>query len=771
MTCCTGTIVADYALSQPDTERIALLDDLAANGRLLPDGHTVYILSAPAIHCGNCISTIERQIGAMDGVKAVRANLSLKRISLTLEPGTAPENGKYLADIVESLAGMGFMPQSLTKEETGYADPELKRLIKALAVAGFATSNIMLLSVPVWNGADGATKALFHFISALIAIPSVAYAGMPFFTSAFSALRHRRMNMDVPISLGVMLATFMSMYESFYGGGHAYFDAAVSLLFFLLIGRTLDHMMRVKARTAATNLVRIAAKGGFVVQDDGSLLYLALEGLKPGMRIRVAAGERIPVDGHVIAGQSDVDRALVTGESAPVAIASGTAVEAGILNLTGSIDIVASREARDSFLAEMTRMMTTAEQGRSHYVRVADRMAKIYAPAVHILSLASFLGWMLLSGGDWHQSVTVAISVLIITCPCALGLAVPVAHIITAGRLFSAGILMKDGSALERMSTITDVFFDKTGTLTSGRPIVTDTTIPTGAPASWAKSLALHSTHPASKALANYFSDLPQTRLSELRETAGAGVEAEINGQKIRLGRMDWVAEIAAGSIKDGLAEGVAFAVEGGPIYTTLLSENTREDAGWAVETMERRNIACTMVSGDGEAPVTRIAARLGFKNFSFNMRPGDKVQAIKTAIAAGKNVLMVGDGLNDAPALAAATVSMAPSTASDVGRATADFVFTRGSLAACIHANDLALATGRIVRQNFGLAIAYNIIAVPLAMAGQLNPLFAAIAMSTSSIIVVGNSMRLYLLKLRSPAVIEAGALRPAPHVKPVAA
>ncbi|MGL4405122.1 MAG: heavy metal translocating P-type ATPase, partial [Notoacmeibacter sp.] len=389
MTCCSSPIVVDFALSQPSAERLALIADLKATARQKADGSAVYILSAPAIHCGNCITTIERKISKMAGVLAVRANLSLKRISMTLQDADAP-----LEEIVETLIQMGFVPQSLTKEEIGGSDLELKRLIRSVAVAGFATANIMLMSVPVWNGADGSTKELFHFISALIAVPSVAYAGMPFFGSAALALSKRRMNMDVPISLGVTLATVMSLYESFFGGGHAYFDAAVSLLFFLLIGRTLDHMMRVKARAAATNLVKLSAKGGFVVGADGTLTYLPLEGLSPGMRIRVAAGERFPVDGTVMTGQSDVDRALVSGESEPVRVVKGVSIEAGTLNLTGAIDIVATRAARDSFLAEMTRMMTDAEQGRSTYVRIADRMAKIYAPAVHVLSLASFIGWM-----------------------------------------------------------------------------------------------------------------------------------------------------------------------------------------------------------------------------------------------------------------------------------------------------------------------------------------------------------------------------------------
>jgi P-type Cu2+ transporter len=262
MTCCAGPIVADIAIAHQSSDRIALLKELRSKAHTLSDGNSALLIATPSIHCGNCISTIESQIHKLPGIKNVRANLSLKRASLVFD-------GSYrvLAATIEKLEELGFPTQSLSSEAAEKSDPQFTILVRALAVSGFAAANIMLLSIPVWNGAEAATRDLFHFLSALIAIPCVAYGGLPFFRSAFAALRHRRMNMDVPISLGVLLATSMSMYESFIGGGHAYFDAATSLLFFLLIGRTLDHMMRTKTRAAADRLVRIAAKGGFVVEN------------------------------------------------------------------------------------------------------------------------------------------------------------------------------------------------------------------------------------------------------------------------------------------------------------------------------------------------------------------------------------------------------------------------------------------------------------------------------------------------------------------------
>jgi P-type Cu2+ transporter len=755
MSCCVAPIDTEALKRRPPSERFALLDDLRRSARKLDDGSTNILLSTPAIHCGACLTTIESNLGKLPGVSAVRANLSFKRVSLTSEGSNCT-----LLAAVDLLAQLGFPAQPISAEDSTKTDPQLTALLRALAVAGFAATNIMLLSIPVWNGADGATRDLFHFVSALIAIPSVAYGGLPFFRSAWAALRHRRTNMDVPISLGVLLATGMSLYESTLGGGHAYFDAATSLLFFLLIGRTLDHLMRTRARAAADRLVRMSAKGGLVVEDDGNIAYVALENLAPGMRIRVAAGERFPVDGIVHTGTSDADRALVTGESAAQPIAPGATIEAGTLNLTGPVDIIASRAARDSFLAEVARLMSSAESGRSAYVRTADRMARIYAPAVHILALAAFAGWMIATSGDWHQSLTVAIAVLIITCPCALGLAVPVAHVVSAGRLFRAGILLKDGAALERMATTTEVMFDKTGTLTTGQPTVRDTTIPAGRMAALAKGLALHSAHPAARALVRHVPEEPEIDFTALHEIPGCGVEARCDGHTLRLGRASWVAEIAVPTSSATSSTGFAFAMEHGPLFTTRLAETLRADATWTIAALNRRGLATRILSGDGAAQVARIAKALSITSYLAGLRPGGKVDALASVAAEGRKVLMVGDGLNDAPALVAAHVSMAPSSASDIGRSAADFVFTHDSLSAVVTAHAIAVATGRIVRQNFAMAILYNVFAVPLAISGQLNPLMAAIAMSTSSTIVVGNSLRLHVLAVPSPDG--------KPHVKP---
>ena len=744
MSCCAGPIaseIAQGAFLAIDQQRIR---ELQASAKSLQDGAVLYTLSVPSIHCGQCITTIERKLGELAGVQSVRANLSLRSVSVILS-----NDRQSPAMILKALDELGYASQSIDYENSGSVDQEFRTLVRSLAVSGFAAANIMLLSVSVWSGAGPATTEIFHFLSALIAIPTVAYAGRPFFRSAYSALSHRRMNMDVPISLGVILATVMSLFDSFSGTGHAYFDAAVSLLFFLLIGRTLDHMMRNKARDAVGRLSRLAAKGGLVVSANGETNYLPLEGIRPGMTLRVAAGERIPVDGTVVEGTSDVDRSLVTGESAPLQAMRGTSLEAGTMNLTGAIDVRADRDAKNSFLADVLQMMQAAEKGRGQYVRLADRMARLYSPIVHVLALATFIGWMVYTGGNWHMSITTAISVLIITCPCALGLAVPVAHVLAASRLFSIGVLMKDGSALERLAEIDHVVFDKTGTLTTHISATNTCTIPTGRYSAIAKTLALRSIHPAARALANLLKEKPLTNLSALHEIPGYGVEAVVHDKLTRLGRAAWVAEISTPSMSALNSGGLSFAVENSPLYSVQLDESLRAGTVQTIQAFEQLGLASEILSGDLERAVKRTSIHAGIMRYRFGLKPGEKLQRLNELSSADHKALMVGDGLNDAPALTAAHVSMAPASASDTGRMAADFVFTREDLGAVWQAYQIAKHTGRIVKQNFALALVYNAIAVPLAISGALNPFIAALAMSTSSILVVGNSMRLKLANI----------------------
>ncbi len=744
MTCC-GVPTIDRLPKAASTSALGKENEQRAASKKMNSKKIQTDFSVPQMHCIACIRSLESAVGNLPFVERVRANLSLKKISVVWNEG---EGNALAIDQSISAAGFDHSTFDLSGDDTEQMNRSNKLLI-ALAVAGFAAVNIMLLSISVWSGADAETTRLFHLISGMIAVPAVMFSGQPFFRSALTALRAGRLNMDVPISLAVLLALGMSVYESLTGGKEAYFDAAVTLLFFLLIGRYLDNLMRDKARSAVVQLSRLATKGAMIVNADTTLQYLELDNIKPGMIVRVMAGDHIPVDGEIINGSSDVDRSLVTGESLPHPVEKGIDVEAGILNLTGTIDILVKRDARHSFLGEVQRMMEAAEQGRGYYTRIADRMARIYAPAVHLLALLAFAGWMIATGGDWHLSVYVAISVLIITCPCALGLAVPVVHVVAARRLFKQGIIIRDGSGFERLEEVDHIIFDKTGTLTSGVPQLclsakyNEFTESDGAII--ARTLASHSSHPFSKALTGFLNVPITGDIADIKETPGAGVEATIKGQLARLGQSQWVRQIA---ISNNACEtpGLSFALENGEVITFEHSEELRSGSIPTIAELNRQGVEIEILSGDSHKSVKTIADRLSIDEIRYGQKPADKVSRINELRKQGMKVLMAGDGLNDSPALATAHVSIAPANASDIARYAADFIFTRESLTAVPFAMHIAKRSGSLVRQNFSLAILYNAIAIPFAMAGFVTPLIAAIAMSASSIVVVANSMRLNL-------------------------
>lgn len=693
-------------------------------------------LSIPGIRCAGCISKIEDGLGDVPGVLAARVNFTARRVAVDHGPEVD------MPALRSAIGKLGFTAEPILEGSAvdRAASRESRELLKALGVAGFAAMNIMLLSVSIWSGAEGITRQMFHWLSAMIAMPTVVYAGRPFFRSAWSALRHGRTNMDVPISIGVLLATALSLFETITGGAHAYFDGAVSLIFFLLAGRFLDSAMRDRARDGAAALLRQTAPGGTILHDDGSTTWLRASDMAPGMRLMVSAGERFAADGTIETGETDIDRSLVTGESVPVGARIGDQAIAGTLNLSAPVTVRVGAAGPDTVIAGMARLMEAAGQGKSRYVRLADRAARFYAPAVHTLALASFAGWMI-AGAGWHASLMIAVAVLIITCPCALGLAVPVAQVVATGALMRRGILVKDGSALERLAEADCVRFDKTGTLTLGRPEPKGDFGLEADAAAIALALAQASRHPVSVALARTLEDrgIRPAVLQDIREHPGMGVEARHAGRTVRLGRPSWVGDVEGHS--NDLA--CAFAIEGGPSRLLVFADAIRPEAAEAAARIEAMHITPAILSGDRREAVLPVAFALGM-TATVGMTPEGKLKAIERLTASGSKVLMVGDGLNDGPALAAGHVSMAPASASDVGQTAADIVFLGDSLMPVPIAIAAARRTMRVVRQNFALAIGYNVLAVPLAILGKVTPLIAAIAMSTSSIIVVANALRL---------------------------
>jgi Cu2+-exporting ATPase len=695
--------------------------------------HLTQQLSLPGIHCVACMTGVEQTLLALTGVSAARVNLSLRRVTATTNPAVPPEV------LMDALAKAGFEAKALDQSLLGtQSDPVGRALLTRIAVSGFAMMNVMLLSVAVWSGAVGATLGLFHLISASIAVPALLFAAQPFFKHAWSALRARRLNMDVPISLAIILAGGMSTYETFAGGEHAYFDAALSLTFFLLLGRYLDHRSRTAARSAAAQLSALEVPR---IQRliNGQTETVDFADLAVGDTVVVLPGGRIPVDGFIAAGAGDVDRSMLTGESRLAQLLVGDAVTAGEISQSAVLHINASTVGEDTTLRKMVSMVDAAESSRSTYNAIADRAAAIYAPMVHLLALVAFLGW-LVGTGDLRLSLNIAIAVLIITCPCALGLAVPAVSTTAAGRLFRAGLLVKDGTALERLAEVDTVVFDKTGTLTRLSPALAGLPQMDADTAGVALALARHSTHPVARVIdaeltAAGVEPLPIANISEL---AGKGIEAQWVGQRVRLGSGRWLGSAGATAVQMGDADPVEFT----------LTSDLRDGAHDLIQAWREAGLEIHILSGDGPDETAQIARELGVPLGASEATPTDKLAYIQALAASGKKVLMVGDGLNDTGALAAAFASISPASAADASRAASDIVLLNDSLAALADLPLVAREAKRRVLENFSIAAGYNAIAIPIALAGFATPLMAAIAMSASSITVVLNALR-----LRGPA------------------
>jgi Cu2+-exporting ATPase len=691
---------------------------------ILPDGDSSLTLAIDGLHCAACVWLIESVLSRLRGVVIGRVNMTTRRLRLVWRTGEADPQ-----DLVARIVALGYR---LTPFDEAAADDvgaaRQRALLRAMAVAGFAAGNIMLLSVSVWAGQaqdmGPATRDLMHWISALIAIPAIAYAGQPFFRPALAALSAGRVNMDVPISLAVILAAGMSLLQTATSQPHAWFDSAVALLFFLLAGRYLDARSRGRARSVAANLLALRVRAVTVIEDDGGARVIAPAEVRAGMTVLVAAGERVPVDGGIISGASDIDTAAITGESIPRPARPGDRVLAGTINLTGPLRIAVGSVGEDTILAEILRLVENAEQGRARYVALADRVARLYAPAVHSLALVTFIGWLILGAG-WQESLLAAIAVLIITCPCALALAVPAVQVAATGRLLKAGILVKSETALERLAEADTIVFDKTGTLTEGRPVLLRDDGWSESDLAAAAALAAASRHPLARALA----------AAAATAEPAEGVE-ETPGSGLALG--------ATGPVEETAGPELWFARPGKPMLRFAFRDEPRRDAEEVITALLRMGYRVELLSGDRPVVAGAMAGRLGIAHWRGGCTPAAKAARLRELADAGHRVCMVGDGLNDAPALGLAHVSLSPAEAMEIAQNAADAVFQGDRLRPVLELLTVARRARRLVLQNLGLAFAYNATTIPLAMAGLVTPLIAALAMSGSSILVVGNAIRL---------------------------
>ncbi|MEQ1755405.1 MAG: heavy metal translocating P-type ATPase [Micropepsaceae bacterium] len=695
-------------------------------------------LAVRGMRCAGCMAKVENGVGQLPGVEEARVNLSAAKLNVRWN------ESRISADrIVARVNELGFEafpydPGAMLRQD----DEEGRFLLRCLAVAAFGASNVMFLSICVWAGFNGemgdATRDLFHWISGIIAIPCALYSGRPFFRSAFSSLAKRRANMDVPITLGILLALGLSVYSAVKGGQYAYFDAAVSLPFLLLIGRYLDHTLRRKARGAALDLAAMQTVTTTRIATDGTSQSVAAGDVLPGDQLLVAAGERVAVDSVVESGQGDVDVSLVTGESAPLAAKPGDVLKAGTLNLNSVLTLKATARVQDSLVADLARLFEAGQQNRGRYVRIADRAARIYVPTVHGAALFVFAAGVI-AGLSIETSLTNAVTLLIITCPCALGLAVPAVQIVATSRLFRGGLLVKSGDALERLAEVDTVVFDKTGTLTYGRPVLTNENPIDPTVLARAAKIARASRHPLSRALAQAAG--PGAAAIQVTEVAGEGLEAIVDGGIARLGKASF-----AGAPADQAEQGSAlwFSEPGKAAVGFQFRDGIRSDAGSTVSRLKRLGLRVEMLSGDRPAPAEAAAREVGIDDWFAANDPSQKSSHLEALKAAGHRTLMVGDGLNDSAALSLAHVSISPGTAVQASQTAADMILQGDTLAPIVEAIEVSRLAHKLVLQNFAFSALYNICAIPLAATGLVTPLIAAVAMSGSSLLVMLNALRL---------------------------
>ena len=703
--------------------------------------------------CAACALKIERALNEKNGVKA-RISYATQRLSINWDKkdDLANEMAPQLVAIIRSL-GFEAKPFDL-ESQTDQKKHDETFILRALSVAGFATVAIMLFSDALWftplDALSGATRDLMHWSMALIALPTTIYSGQPFYKSALSALKSGQINMDFPISVAILLSALVSLIATITHEPYVYYDASVMLIFFLLIGRYLDQKARLEAGIAARGLLAMM-EGTATIVDHHQTKSMKIRDLNEGMTLLIAAGEKIAADSLVLSGTSEIDDSLITGESLPRLVKQGDHLHAGTINLSAPLKAIVTKAADDSLLSEVVRLMEKAEQGQSKIVRLADKVAQIYAPWVHIIALLTFLGWLIIGQDPWQSALMKALAVLIITCPCALGLAVPVTHVIASAALFKRSIILKSNKGLEALSQIDTVIFDKTGTLTLGRPNWLNSSQFDQKTRQILKSMTAQSRHPLSLAINEALTDTRLDNGLKVHEIIGCGLEAQTDDGPLRLGKASWVGGADIHETDQNLLDYAPksqsqlwLSSPNHPPLKLCFEDTIRPDAHKLIAFLTERGLNLIILSGDKKEVVTALAQNLGIAKAYGEIDPLGKQAFIKDLMDKGHKVLMIGDGLNDAAALKEATVSISASSGLDIAQNAADFIFKGQSLKPIRDAVVIAKSAMMIVRQNLWIALGYNLIAIPLAISGQMTPMIAAIFMSASSLMVVFNAFRL---------------------------
>lgn len=704
------------------------------------------------IRCASCVWLNEKVIGRVPGVLDARVNYATGRARVLFDPAeTSP------SAIFSQVDRIGYSPRPYTENAAReVAEQEQKDLLCRFGTAVFLTMQLMAYAFALYagyfQGIDRQMKDYLQLFSLLVTTPVVFYCGWPFLAGAWRGVVNGSPNMELLIAIGALSSYGYSVYATF-TGGEVYYETAAMIVTLILTGRLLENAAKRRASGGIERLMELCS-GQAQRFSGGDLETVDPRELRPGDLILVTPGERFPVDGKIAEGSSDVDESAATGEPLPLFKKGDDQVIAGSSNLTGALRVLCEREAADSFIARVARLVEEAQSRRAPIQGVADRISAYFVPAVLTLALATFC-WHYAHGNPLEESLMISLAVLVIACPCALGLATPTAILAGTGAAAAGGVIFKGGDILERLSHVTVAVFDKTGTLTCGRPMLVDIKAARGINPcevlSLAASVESGSLHPIAKAIRDYAdaNGVVYPVGTELATLAGAGVTGRVAGESAALGSLTFMQRLGVTGIPEAVEtpEGamvVCVARRGRYCGTLILKDRMREDAPGLVSYFGRAGLATLLLSGDRQEATRKAALAAGIGEGVGELSPAGKAQRIDQLRAGGETVLMVGDGINDAPALSAADVGCAVAGGTDIAMETSDLVLAKPDLERLALAHRMARRTMAVVRQNLAWAFIYNVVGIPLAMTGRLTPIYAAAAMALSSVCVAVNSLRL---------------------------
>ena len=722
------TVQKDFVVSKGDDERALKQASLLIEG----------------ITCAACIWLLENHLGSLKGVDSVHVNLSTHEAQVIWNPDSVP-----LSDLMLLIHQIGYKAhpwradhqEALLKEEN-------RRFIRRLALAGIGTMQVMMYAIALYSGAitndmSDPYRDFIRYISALVATPVILYSAAPFFKAAIRDVRVRHLSMDVPVSIAIGGAYLASLWATVKGSGEVYFDSVSMFTFFLLAGRYLELRAR-HATSRAAKALQNLLPASCLKQVDGVYTRVPCAELQQGDHVRILPGDSVPADGVITRGVSQFDESMLTGENRPVSHTTGDTIIGGSLNVENAIEMEVSLVGKDTRMSAIMQLLTHARHDKPGIAKLADRVAAWFVACVLLVAVTVYWYW---SGTAADDAFWITLSVLVVTCPCALSLATPAALTAATGHLHQLGFLITRGHVLEGLEKVNHVVFDKTGTLTRGLLELTDIRVIDGTHnkddcLSIAATLEAHSEHPIARA---FRSNVPLQTAESIASVTGQGMEGTVNGKRYRIGRPEFCLPHQRLSSPKGEDQWLLLSQENTALcWFRLTDDSLRPEARDMVHRLQERGLTVTLLSGDQTPVVSKVAKQLDIEYWQAQASPDDKLAFIRHCQQQGDRVLMVGDGINDVPVLAGADISLAMGSASDLAKTSADAVLLSNDLGRLMDALNLALQTRAVIRQNLAWSLVYNLSALPLASAGLVAPWMAAIGMALSSLVVVGNALRL---------------------------